>query len=124
MLSLENRVASAVALKFNLGVPNPQPPSLSYNGDTEAYRLYLFGRYYWNLQTEESLTKAIEYFEQAIQRSPNYALAYSGLADSYHRLVWNGLRSPNDGYPKARAAAERALMLDPELPEARLAGRH
>jgi TolB-like protein/DNA-binding winged helix-turn-helix (wHTH) protein/Tfp pilus assembly protein PilF len=119
ILSVENRIAASIADKLSLNAPAPQQSSLANNGDPETYRLYLFGRYFWNLQTEDGLIKAIGYFEQAIQRNPRYALAYSGLADAWHRLVWNGMRSPHEGYPNARVAAERATSLDPGLPEAR-----
>ena len=86
--------------------------------DAEAYRLYLKGRHHWNRWTEDGFHKAIEYFQQAVQRDPAYALAYSGLADSYVLLGWNSYLPPTDAFPKAKRAAMEALRLDPDLGEA------
>jgi TolB-like protein/Tfp pilus assembly protein PilF len=88
---------------------------------TEAYQAYLRGRYFWNQRTEESLHKAISFFDQARGIDPNYALAYAGLADSYQILVFHGGLSPKDYVPSARAAAERAIGLDDGLAEAHTA---
>jgi len=83
----------------------------------EAYNLYLLGRYYWNKRTEEDLKKSIDYFEQAIEIYPNYALAYSGLADAYMILAnWNYL--PPEAYLKAKEIALEALEIDNNLAEA------
>ncbi len=85
----------------------------------EAYQLYLQGRYYWNRRTTGGLNKAIDYFQQAIAKDPDYALAYSGLAGSYFSLARNsGALSPKEAGAKARQAAEKALELDPSLGEA------
>ena len=70
-----------------------------------AYNAYLKGRFYWNKRTEPALKKAIEYLTTAIEEDPNYALAYSGLADSYLLLPHYGFFDPADAWPKARAAA-------------------
>jgi tetratricopeptide (TPR) repeat protein len=78
----------------------------------------LRGRYYWNKRTEPGLRKGIEYFQKAIDQDPSYALPYAGLADSYIMLANWGFAAPAEAYPKARAAALRALELDPELAEA------
>ena len=84
----------------------------------EAYQLYLKGRYHANQTTAAGLKKAVEYFQQAIDKDPGYALAYAGLADSYSALGggWNYL-SPSDSFPKAKAAAMKALELDDTLAE-------
>jgi eukaryotic-like serine/threonine-protein kinase len=79
----------------------------------EANRYYIEGRYYWNKRNFEGMRKSIELFEQALKLDPNYARAYSGLADSYITLADNGALSHNEGYPKAKQAAEKALSLDP-----------
>jgi len=84
----------------------------------EAYELYLKGRFFWNKRTAADLRKAIEYFNQAIEKDPNYALAYSGLADSYVILSVFGAASPQDSIPQARAAAKKALELDDTSAEA------
>jgi len=85
----------------------------------EAYQLYLQGRFYWNRRTIGGINKAIDYFEQAIAKDPNYALAYSGLAGSYFSMARNSAAlSPKEAGAKARRAAEKALELDPSLGEA------
>jgi Tfp pilus assembly protein PilF len=87
--------------------------------NSEAYQLYLQGRFYWNRRTAGGVNKAIDYFQQAIAKDPNYALAYSGLADSYYSLARNSAAlSPKEAGAKARQAAEKALDLDPVLGEA------
>ena len=84
----------------------------------EAYGFYLKGRYYWNKRTAENLRKAMEQFQQAADKDPNYALAYAGLADCYSMLVEYSGASASETMPKARAFAERALQLDGSLAEA------
>jgi TolB-like protein len=87
-------------------------------GDIGAYTFYLKGRYYWNERSRDALEKAIKYFEEATRRDPRFALAYSGLADSYIVLVDHGHLPPSEGYPKAKQAAKKALELDDTLAEA------
>jgi len=86
--------------------------------DTEAYALCLKGRYYWNERTKEGVEKAIQYFEEAIMKDPNYARSYSGLADCYSILENHGYISSSEAAPKARAFVSKALELDDTLPEA------
>jgi eukaryotic-like serine/threonine-protein kinase len=88
--------------------------------DAEAYRLYLKGRHHWNRWTEEGFYKAIEYFQQAVEKDPGYALAYTGLADSYVLLGWNSYLPPKEAFPKGKVAAMGALRLDPDLGEAHM----
>ena len=86
--------------------------------NSEAYQLYLQGRFYWNRRTAGGVNKAIDYFQQAIAKDPNYALAYSGLADSYFSLARNtSVLSPKEAGAKARQAAEKAVEIDPALAE-------
>ncbi len=85
---------------------------------TEAYKLYLKGRYFWNRRYEGGLQKAIEFFQQAIEKDPHYALAYTGIADSYSLLGHYGFLPPREASPKAKAAAEKALEIDDKLAEA------
>jgi eukaryotic-like serine/threonine-protein kinase len=89
-----------------------------YTDNTEAYRLYLMGRYYWNKRTEEGLKKGIEHFKLAIETDPGYALAYSGLADCYTMMCWHTVVAAKDVFPKARVAALRALEIDEHMAEA------
>ena len=86
--------------------------------NAEAFQLYLKGRYFWNKRTGKDFQKAIEFFEQARTKDPNYALAYVGLADSYKLLTeYNGMPAP-EAYAKAREAATKAIELDPNSGEA------
>jgi serine/threonine protein kinase/Tfp pilus assembly protein PilF len=85
--------------------------------NTAAYEAYLKGRYYWNKRTEAELRKGAEYFEQAIVLDPSYALAYAGLADFYIILGWYSYVRPQECYPKARAAATRAIEIESKLAE-------
>jgi Tfp pilus assembly protein PilF len=88
----------------------------------EAYQMYLKGRYHANQSTAAGLKKSIVYFEQAIAKDPGYALAYAGLADSYSGLGGDWLSlPPSDSFPKAKAAAMKALELDDTLAEAHAA---
>jgi len=84
----------------------------------EAYQFYLRGRYYWNKRTVENLRKAMEQFQQAADKDPNYALAYVGLADCYSLLEEYAGSPASETYPKAKAFAQRALQLDDSLAEA------
>jgi tetratricopeptide (TPR) repeat protein len=93
-------------------------PARRHSRDTEAYELYLKGRYHWSKRTSEELHKAIEYLEQAIARDSGYALAYAGLADCYSVLCHYSVRPARELLPKAREAALRACALDDRLAEA------
>ncbi|MBY0506699.1 MAG: winged helix-turn-helix domain-containing protein [Bryobacteraceae bacterium] len=95
----------------------PATPAVRQTQDPEAFRLYLSGRYFANQRSEEGLRKSIGYYEQAIRRDPAYALAFAGLADSYG-LSAVRLGHPSDYFPRARAAALRAIELDETLAEA------
>src|SRR5581483_2623841 len=86
--------------------------------NTEAHQLYLKGRFFWNKRTADDLRKSIDYFNQAIAIDPKYALAYAGLADAYVLLPGYTAGIPRDCYPKAMAAAKKALELDDTLAEA------
>ena len=96
--------------------------------DREAYEAFIKGRYYWNKRTEESTKKAIEYFQQAVDNDPNYALAFTGLSDSQTSLaLTEALQEvvpPRVAFPKARAAANRALEIDDSLAEAHASLAH
>ncbi|MCI0413084.1 protein kinase [bacterium] len=91
-----------------------------YTDNQEAYNLYLKGRYYWNKRSRDGVERAIEYFNQAIEKDQSYAIAYSGLADCYSIMGFYAYLKPAEMYSKAKAAAETALRLDSNLPEGHL----
>ena len=117
ILSVQEEIAKEISRKLRLRLSGAQQQLLtkSSTGDVEAYQLYLQGRYYWNKLAEEDTKKAIEYFNRAIARDPSYALAYAGLADCYSHLVLFGSSPPKDTFPKAKAAAIKAIELDDML---------
>jgi DNA-binding winged helix-turn-helix (wHTH) protein/TolB-like protein len=106
------KVTAALALRLNTDEKTQQ--AKHYTENPRAYQLYLKGRYFWNKRTREGMTKAVEYFQEAINLDPNYALAYSGLADCYS-LVRNALI---DGQARGIEAASKAVELDDSLAEA------
>ena len=106
------------ALHVRLVEPGNAATVASRGRDSETYSLYLKGRYHWSKTTLEGLKKSIEYFEQALARSPNDARSWAGLADAYVWLGWFSFLPPNETFPKAKAAAEKALALDDNLAEA------
>jgi len=121
-LTLQHKVAGAIAEQIRINL-NPHEQGTLRHGhvvDPQAYEAYLKGRFFWNKRTGDDLVKAVEYFNQAIARDPNYAQAYSGLADTYALLGdWEyGVLAPREAFPRAKAAAVRALELDNTLSEA------
>jgi TolB-like protein/DNA-binding winged helix-turn-helix (wHTH) protein/Flp pilus assembly protein TadD len=120
VLALESDVAQSVAQKVEVTVTGEEHARLSSARaiDPETYEAYLKGRYYWNKRTGDSMPKAALYFEQAISKDPGYGAAYSGLADCNSGLAWHGFMSPADVLPKAYTAAQKAVEIDPQSPEA------
>jgi len=120
VFTIQTEVAENVAdaLKTQLLVEEKEKVAKKPTGDINAYTFYLKGRYYWNERNKESVEKAIKYFEEALKRDPKFAVAYSGIADSYIVLVDHGHLPPSEGYAKARDAAKKALELDDSLAEA------
>jgi TolB-like protein/DNA-binding winged helix-turn-helix (wHTH) protein/Tfp pilus assembly protein PilF len=123
LLTLQAEIAREIAGEIQLTLGDAKhsdsahQASLSPNA-YEAYDLYLKGRYFWNKRTPEGFQRAVEYFQQAIIKDPNYARAYAGLADSYALMSSYYQVQPKELMPKARAAALRALELDDRLAEA------
>jgi TolB-like protein/DNA-binding winged helix-turn-helix (wHTH) protein/Flp pilus assembly protein TadD len=115
-LAIQREIASEIIEKLKLRVSGETERTKHYTDSNEAYQLYLKGRFYWNKRTGEALNKAIEYFNQAIEKDPGFALAYAGLADCY--VVPGNRLEPRVAMPKAKAAAMRALELDETLAEA------
>jgi TolB-like protein/DNA-binding winged helix-turn-helix (wHTH) protein/Tfp pilus assembly protein PilF len=120
---LQSDIAGAIAQKLKLKLSGVQEERVKTPGvaDPEAYRLYLLGRYHIHRLTDDGFRKSAEYFQQAIDRQSDYALAYAGLAEAHNRLSGYNAVSPHDGFPKAREAALKALEIDPSLPEAHTA---
>jgi TolB-like protein/Tfp pilus assembly protein PilF len=118
-LALESDVAAAITREVNGQVsPDRSSPLLSARArDPEAYALYFQGRELWNRRTEDSIRQALERFQAAIARDPQYAAAFAGLADAYTALGYGNYLSPSEAFSKGRKAAERALELDPDAPE-------
>jgi serine/threonine protein kinase/tetratricopeptide (TPR) repeat protein len=118
--AVEKAVAREIAEKLRLRLTGEQKRRLgqAFTANPEAYRCYLKGRYHWNKRTEGGMKKSIQLFEQAIEHDPAYAPAYAGVADAYLNLGGWGHLPHREAYPRARAAAARALALDEGLAEA------
>ena len=114
--SISQKIVSALALQLS-GEERSQLTK-RYTANTAAYQLYLKGRFFWSQLTPDGLQKSLDYYSQAIEIDPGYALAYAGLADSYNLLGSYGFWPLKNSHPKARSAAEKALQLDPDLAEA------
>lgn len=121
-LALQNSVALAIADQIRINLTQQEQVALNNVKvvSPEAYESYLKGRYFWNKRTVDGLSRAIDYFNEAIERQPDYAQAYAGLADAYALAGdWKyGLLPPREAYPKAKAAAMKAIALDDSLGEA------
>jgi serine/threonine protein kinase/Tfp pilus assembly protein PilF len=122
VLSVKQDIAREVMARLRPRLSGEEQKQLFKRDTTnaEAYQLYLLGRFYWNKYTEEGFRKSIENFKQAVEKDPAYALAYSGLADSYSLLGELSVAPPKESFPQARAYADKALVLDETLAEAHL----
>ena len=123
VLSLQGEIARAIAREINITVTLEEQLHLASARlvNHEAYEVYLRGHYYlagYGPAAGEARAKALEYFQQAIELDPTYALAHAGLARAYRQLEWMGVLLPKEAYPKARTAALKALELDESLAEA------
>jgi TolB-like protein/DNA-binding winged helix-turn-helix (wHTH) protein/Flp pilus assembly protein TadD len=119
LFAVQDSISEQVSQALMLELTEEQKVQLTkrYTENTEAYQLYLKGRYFWNKRTAEGVTKAVTYFQQAIDKDPRYALAYAGLADSYSMLGDKIGVPPNEYFAKANAAAMKALAIDDSLAE-------
>jgi serine/threonine-protein kinase len=117
---VQDEISNEISEKLRIKLTRAEKKQLTkrYTENVEAYGLYLKGRHHWNRWTEEGFHKAIEYFQQAIENDPSYALAHAGLADCYVLLGWNSYLPPKEAFPKGKAAANAALRFDPDLAEA------
>src|SRR5260370_13912864 len=120
IFELEEEIAREVSgeLRVTLSGKGQHPACRRQTANVEAYRSYLKGRYHWNRRTPEETRKAVQYFQEALEYDPSYALAYAGLADSYALLGVYDIMPPKEILPKAKAAALQALEIDDELAEA------
>src|SRR6266511_2422628 len=120
IFSVETEIAKTIADTLQVKLTGPEQHAMAARPteNTEAHQLYLKGRFFWNKRTGNDLKKSIDYFQQAIAADPNYALAYAGVADAYVWLPGYTAGTPRDCYPKAKAAATKALQLDDTLAEA------
>jgi eukaryotic-like serine/threonine-protein kinase len=119
LVAVQREIAREITnnLRPKLAGQNQTAAIKNYTDNSEAYQLYLKGRFYWNKRTLNDFNKAIPLFDQAIQKDPNYALAYSGLADAYALIPIYSGESPKEFMPRAKAAAQKALSLDDNLAE-------
>jgi len=120
IFEIQDEISLAIveALKVKLLKTEKAAIVKRHTEDLEAYNLYLKGNYYWQMLTKEGFAKAIECYEQALQKDPQYALAYTGLASVYWMSSYFGNVPPNEAYPKAREYANKALEIDDTLAEA------
>ena len=120
LVTLQSEIARDVAANLRMKISGADERKLTrnYTENTQAYQLYLKGRYYFLKATPAANQTAISYFEQAIALDPSYALAYAGLANVYPAHALGSEMTPTEVFPKAKAAAQKAIALDDQLPEA------
>ena len=120
IFAVESEISKTIAATLQAKLTGSEQNAIAARPteNTEAYQLYLKGRFFWNKRTGQNLNKAADYFNQAIAADRKYALAYVGLADAYVLMPLYGAGAPQDCYPKAKAAAKKALELDDASAEA------
>lgn len=120
LVSVQQEIATDIFGQLRPKLSGEEQRMLSHKStqDAEAYQLYLQGLFYWNKWTEADFKTAADYFTQAVQKDPQYAQSYAGLADTYSLLGNSGYVQPSEAWPKAKAAARQALDIDDSLPEA------
>ncbi|MFC2167235.1 protein kinase, partial [Acidobacteriota bacterium] len=120
IFDLQDQLSTGIIDSLNLELLGAEKERLvmRYTDSPEAYDLYLKGQFSWKKRTEEEIRKGIEYIEMAIEKDSDFALAYTGLATCYSILSYWGFSAPNDEFPKAKSAANKALELDEALAEA------
>jgi serine/threonine protein kinase/tetratricopeptide (TPR) repeat protein len=123
IIAVEEEIASEITEQLRLKLSSGEKKLLKkrHTDNTEAYQLYLKGRYHWNKRNAEGYKKGVEFFERAIGVDPTYALAYAGLSDCYNLVGQYLLMPPKEAFPKAKQAATRALEIDDTLAEAHTA---
>ena len=120
VIGLQEDILMGISEKLGINISKQEKERLAKRSTEsfDAYQAYLKGRYYWDKRTKEGLLKGLEYFQAAIDADPGYALAYSGVADSYVLLGRYGFMAPHDAMPKGRAAALKAIAIDDSVGEA------
>jgi tetratricopeptide (TPR) repeat protein len=120
VFALQAGIARRIADEIRVTLTPPDRARLArvHPFNPDAYEAYSKGRFFWNKRTEENLKKAIGFFQQAVDKDPDYALAYDGLADCWLPLGWYWYLSPSATFPHAKAAVTKALSLDDSLAEA------
>ena len=120
IFELEEEIARKISESLRVTLTGEDQKRLAkrHTENSEAYQLYLKGRHHWARRTRDQLLKAADYFQQAIDKDPGYALAYSGLADCYSILTTYVFVPPREGWARAKAAAAAAVAMDPDLAEA------
>jgi tetratricopeptide (TPR) repeat protein len=122
LLTTQREIATAITQKLQLKLAGDEKGiAKKYTSSSEAYQLYLKGRYHFARRTKEDVNKAIESYEQAIKLDPNFAIAHARIAEAYNQMSNYPYASPREAFPKAKAAAERAIAIDPTLSEAHTA---
>jgi eukaryotic-like serine/threonine-protein kinase len=125
IFALQDEISQAMVEVLKLKLASPEKhPAARRPIQPEAYESYLKGRFFWNKRSAADLKRSIEHFQRAIELDPVYALAYAGLSDAYVLLGVLGASAPGDIFPKAKAAAEKALELDERFAEAHAALAH
>jgi TolB-like protein/Tfp pilus assembly protein PilF len=117
VITMQAEAARKIAEALTIELLPEQRGNISTTS-SRAFELYLKGRYEWAKRTDQAISRALEHFHAAVAEDPQYALAHTGLADSYSVLGYYGLLSPGDAFSRAKSAAERALLIDNHLAEA------
>ncbi len=120
VVAVQEEIANEISERLRLNLTGEEKKRLSKRPtlDAHAYQDYLRGRFYWNKRTEDGVKKGIEYFQRAVEKDPGYPLPYVGLADSYNILGFYAYAAPREAFPRAKAAALKALEIDGTLTEA------
>jgi serine/threonine protein kinase/Tfp pilus assembly protein PilF len=121
VFTVQEEIARDIVRKLRVKLSQEQKKRLTkrYTENTEAYEIYLRGRFYWNKRTPQWMQKGIEHFKIALEKDPEYALAYAGLADCFAVLGSYGVMPPKEAFPRSKMAALKALAIDKNLAEAR-----
>ena len=120
LLATQREIATTITQKLEMKLSGDEARGITkkYTDSNEAYQLYLKARYHFGKRTKDDMLRAVEYFQQAIKLDPKFALAYARIAETYGSMPAYPYLSPKEAFPQAKAAAQRALEIDPTLPEA------